>query len=133
MINEQVLLDTEKFLSPKIFDYRKSYSIQHVITSLIEDWRENLDQNFLVGAVLADFSKAFDYILHEFLIAKLAAFGFNLNPMALILTYLKIRKQSVWIKSKHSSFENKISGMHQWLLVGPMVTCWTNTSQFLIK
>ena len=121
MINEQVLLDTEKFLSPKVFDYRKSYSIQHVITSLIEDWPENLDQNILVGAVLADFSKAFDYILHEFLIAKLAAFGFNLNPMALILTYLKIRKQSVWIKSKHSSFENKISGMHQWLLVGPIL------------
>ena len=55
----EIELGTEKFLSPKTSAYRKS---QRVITSHIEDWRERLDQNFLVGAALTDLSKAFDCI-----------------------------------------------------------------------
>ena len=94
VIKEQIVLGTEKFLSTKISAYRKSYSTQHVITSLIEDWRENVDQDFLVGAVLTDLSKALDYIPHDLLIAKLTAYGFDLNALALIFTYLKNRKES---------------------------------------
>ena len=97
VIKEQTILGIEKFLSPKISAHRKSYSTQHVITSLIEDWRENLDQNFLVSAALTDLSKAFDCIPHDLLIAKLAAYGFDLNALALIFTYLKNQKQSVRI------------------------------------
>ena len=96
-IKEQIILGTEKFLSLKISAYRKSYSTQRVITYLIEVWREKLDQNFIVGAVLTDLSKAFDCIPHDLLIAKLAAYGFDLNALALIFTYLKNRKQSVRI------------------------------------
>ena len=62
LIKEQIILGTEKFLSPKILAYRESYSTQHIIASLNEDWREKLDQNFLVGAVLTDLSKALDCI-----------------------------------------------------------------------
>ena len=121
VIKEQIILGTEKFLSPKISAYRKSYSTHHVITSLIEDWREKLDQNFLVGAALTDLSKAFDCIPQHLLIAKLAAYGFDLNTLALIFTYVKNRKQSVQIKDSHSSFGNIISGVPQGSIVGPML------------
>ena len=47
------------------------------MTSLVEEWREHLDKNFVVGAVLTDLSKAFDCIAHYLLIAKLAAYGFS--------------------------------------------------------
>ena len=56
--------------------YRKNYSMQHVITRLVEELREHLDENFVVGAVLAGLSKAFDCIAHDLLIAKLATYGF---------------------------------------------------------
>ena len=46
------------------------------MTRLVEEWREHLDENFVVGAVLTDPSKAFGCIAHDFLIAKLAAYGF---------------------------------------------------------
>ena len=101
--------------------YKKSYSTQHVITSLIENWREKLDQNFLVGAVWTDLSKTFDCIPHDLLIAKLAAYGFDLNALALIFTYLKNRKQSVQINNTHSSFGNIISGVPQGSIVGPIL------------
>ena len=51
VIKQHIVLGTEKFLSPNILAYRKSYSTQHVIHSFIEDWQEKLYQNFLVGAV----------------------------------------------------------------------------------
>ena len=36
-------------------DYnRKDYNSQHVLIRLIEEWREYLDKDFVIGAVLAD-------------------------------------------------------------------------------
>ena len=58
VIKQHIVLGTEKFLSPNILAYRKSYSTQHVIHSFIEDWQEKLYQNFLVGAVLTDLFKS---------------------------------------------------------------------------
>ena len=111
VIKEQIVLGTQRFLLPKIPAYRKSYGTQNVITSLIEDWREKLDQNFLVGVVLTDLSKEFDCIPHDLLIVKLAAaYGFNLNALALKFKYLKNRKQSDRINNRYSIFENIISG-----------------------
>ena len=45
VIKEQIVLGTDKFWPSKISAYKKLYSTpQHVITSLIDDWREKLDQ-----------------------------------------------------------------------------------------
>ena len=43
-----------------------------MLISLIEKRRQNLD-NFVVGSVLTDLSKAFDAIPHDLLIVKLSA------------------------------------------------------------
>ena len=64
-----------KFLSA----YRKNVSCQNVLLRLIEQWRECLDNNKLVRAVLMDPSKAFDCLTHDLLIAKLEDYGFDRN------------------------------------------------------
>ena len=43
----------------------------------MENWKQALDENFVVGTVLMDLSKAFDCILHELSIAKLYVYGFS--------------------------------------------------------
>ena len=44
------------------------------------------------GALLTDLSRAFDCLLHEFLIAELHAFGFGTNYYSLLTVILKKEK-----------------------------------------
>lgn len=46
---------------------------------MTEDWRKSLDNREAVMAVAVDLSKAFDYINHNLLLAKLKAYGLS-NP-----------------------------------------------------
>ena len=75
--------------------YRKKYSTNHVLIRLIENWKKALHKKFLVGTVFMDLSKAFDYILHDLLIAKLHAYGFSQKTVTFIYSYRKRRKQKV--------------------------------------
>ena len=67
----------DKYLSPFISAYRLNYSTQHVLIRLLEECREGLHNNFVVGGVFTDLSKAFDCIPHDLLIAKLKDHGFD--------------------------------------------------------
>ena len=46
-----------------------------------------LDENKIVGAILMDLSKAFDYLPHDLLVAKLEAYGLDTKALKLMLTY----------------------------------------------
>lgn len=74
--------------------YREFYNT-HYVLRLIEEWKINLDNIYLIGAVLIDLSKAFDYIHYDLVIVKLRADGFYKNMLCCIYQYLKIRKQDV--------------------------------------
>ena len=100
--------------------YRKNYSTQHVMTRLVEEWREHLDKNFVAGAVLTDLSKAFDCISHDLLIAKLAAYGFSDTALRYIYPYLSNRKQCVCINNTFSNYQKIISGEPHGSILGPI-------------
>ena len=106
-----------KFLSA----YRKNVSCQNVLLRLIKQWRENLDNNKPVGAVLMDLSKAFDCLPHDLLIAKLAAYGFDRNTLKLFHSCLKDRKQVVKVKGFVGILKEIISGIPQGSILGPIL------------
>ena len=54
--------EIEMFLSLFLAACRKSYNTQHELIKMLEEWRENSDNNFFVGAVLTDLSKVFHCI-----------------------------------------------------------------------
>ena len=93
--------NTEEFFSSFLAAYRKSCSTQHVLIIMLEEWKENLDNNFIVGTVLTDLSKDFDCITHDLLIAKLSAYGLNSDSLCYIYYFLKKRKQCVQINSEY--------------------------------
>ena len=72
--------------------YRKNNSSQHVLIRLLEEWKKCLDNDYAVGGVLMDLSKAFDCVLHDLLIAKLDANGINENLLACLHSYLSSKK-----------------------------------------
>ena len=106
-----LISEIEMFLSPSLAAYKKSYNTQHVLVKMIEEWRENLDKFFFVGAVLTNISKAFDFIPHGLFIAKLSVYGSSSDSLCYIYSYLKDRKQCVQINNKQSEFNTIISGV----------------------
>ena len=68
--------------------YRKGYNAQHCLMTMIEKWRIFLGIEGHAGALLPDLSKAFDCMVHELLIAKLHAYGFDTDALKFIYSYL---------------------------------------------
>ena len=56
--------------------------------TMLEAWKRALDRKKCVGAVLTDVSKAFNCLNHELVIAKLEAYEFRHDALALIYDYL---------------------------------------------
>ena len=57
--------------------FRKGFSTQQCLLVMTEKGRKCLGKGNISGAILTDLSKAFDCILQDLLIVKLAAYGFD--------------------------------------------------------
>ena len=68
-----------------------------------------------------DLSKAYDVLSHELLIAKLEAYGFSLNSLKLLYSYLSNRKQRVRIESIFSEWIGIVLGVPQGSILGPIL------------
>jgi len=88
---------------------------------MLEKWRYCLDNKGSCGVILTDLSKAFDCLIHDLLIAKLNAYGFDYNSLKLIHNYLTGRLQRVRINSSYSSWSEIIYGVPQGSIIGPLL------------
>ena len=120
-IRNAVIPFVDNFLSVLISACCQTYSSNHLLIRLIENWKQSLDKNKFFGAVLMDLSKAFDCILRELLIAKMHAYGFDLNSLTFFYSYLKNRKQSVKINNICRIFQILLSGVRQGSILGPIL------------
>ena len=101
--------------------YRKGYGTNDVLLKFSEDWKEALDNNMYVCALLMDLSKAFDCIPHSLMIAKLSAYGFSEQACLLVASYLSERKQRVKLGNARSSWSNINKGVPQGSILGPIL------------
>ena len=102
-MKDQIVCGMEKSFSLFLSAYRKNYSSQNILISLIEEWRKNLGINFVVGAVLTDLSKDFDCKPHDLLMAKLSAYNFSDEALPYIYSCLTNRLQSVRVNNTQSA------------------------------
>ena len=73
------------------------------------------------SAVLTDLSKAFDCLSHDPLLAKLNDYGFSLQDLRLMQSYLSNRKQKTKINTGFSSWEEILFGVPQGSILGPLL------------
>ena len=81
----------------------------------------SLRKSGLGGALLTDLSKAFDCIKHDLLIAKLAAYGFDLHSLSFVFSYLNERKQRTKIHNSYSPYSNIACRVLQGSILGPLL------------
>ena len=110
----------EKLFSKFQCGFRKGYNAQHSLLVLIENIRKILDKKGFAGIVLTDLSKAFDCIDHDLLIAKLQAYGFSIDSLKFIHSYLSDRIQRVKINSSFSKWHKIEFGVPQGSILGPL-------------
>ena len=101
--------------------YRKGFSAQQALLSLIERRKKTLDQNGHGGAILLDLSKSFDTINHDLLIAKLGVHGFDTASLKLIRSYLTNRFQRTKVNTSFSSWSKLFLGVPQGSVLGPLL------------
>ena len=88
-ISERLMYDQMYKYFDQIFSrfqcgFRKGFNTKNGLLYMIENWKESLDQGDHYGALLTDLSKAFDCIMHDLLIAKLQAYGFDNDSLNFI-------------------------------------------------
>ena len=132
-IKNHIVNSTGNYIFPYVSAYRKGYNSQYVLIRRLEECRQHLDNNKVVGSVFMDLSKAFHCVPHDLLIAKLAAYSVDENLLTYTYSYFSNRKQCFRINNVHSKFQNVFSGIPHGSIVGPtLVNCFFNDFFYFI-
>ena len=122
IMQKQVINHVNTFLSPCLCGYRKGFSTQYTLLSLLEKWKQTIDNKGFAGVVLMDLSKVFDTLNLELLIAKLHGYGFGKEFLMLLLSYLSSRWQRTRINTSFSSWTELLQGVPQGSVLGPLLS-----------
>ena len=90
------------------FGFRPGHPTQDALVSLVDEWREALDSDMLVGSVFLDFSKAFDMVDHPILFQKLTWYGVGGEELKWFEGYLEGGRQRVCVGDAKSEWADII-------------------------
>ena len=77
-----------QYIFPLLCGYRKGFSIETALLYFIKKWKFMLDKKRYVGATLTGFSKTFNTINYDLLVAKLNTYGLIKETPKWISSYL---------------------------------------------
>ena len=123
LISRQIVnyLKANEIILPCQFCFRRNHTVQDALVTMIEHWRQALDNAMMVGSVMVHISKAFDKVNHPLLLSKMRGYGFDEKALAWFQGYLSGRRQRVKIGDHHSSWCEVRHGVTQGSILGPIL------------
>ena len=103
------------------FGFRKKYSTNHSLLSIVESIRDNLDDKTFSCGVFVDLQKAFDTVNHTILLKKLAHYGIRGKSNEWFASYFSGRQQKVSLNGVTSEYSNISCGVPQGSILGPLL------------
>ena len=103
------------------FGFRKKYSTNHALLSIVEEIRKNLDNKTFSCGVFVDLEKAFDTVNHKILLKKLEFYGVRGVANNWFSSYLANRKQMVCLQGASSQPLDITCGVPQGSILGPLL------------
>lgn len=101
--------------------FRPAHSCTTAILKITDDIHDAADKGMLTALVLLDYSKAFDTLNHELLLAILNFIGLDTKAINLIKSYLQMRTQKVTLNNSTSDPLPLSVGVPQGSILGPLL------------
>ena len=130
-----ILKQTRDYMRDKlsifICGFTEKMNAQNCLTFMVEKMRKSLDKGEKFGVLLTDLSKAFDCLVHDLLIAKLHAYGFDYLALKLMYTYLTGRLQRVRVNGCFSDWHEIDTGVPQGSILGGELYNYNSNDLFM--
>jgi hypothetical protein len=114
-------LKENDMLTPSQYGFVPGRSISLQLLRVMDDWTEAWENDTEIDCAYLDFSKAFDWVPHRRLIAKLNSFAIEENTIAWIQNFLSNREQQVIVGDAVSEKVRVTSGIPQGSVLGPIL------------
>ena len=100
--------------------FRRDFSTSVALVGITDDIITSIDKKLNTALVLLDFSKAFDTVNHDLLLAKLKYYGLLESSLNLVKSYFSNRFQKISSNNKYSEQVQILSGVPQGSILGPL-------------
>ena len=104
----------------KQFGFRRSHSTELAVNTLVHALTQAKEKHLTTIGIFLDFSKAFDTINFDILIAKLEHYGIRGNALTWVKSYLAQRTQHVSYQKTNSTNLTITTGVPQGSILGPL-------------
>ena len=111
---------SESSLNNMLCGFRKAHSTQRALFKVLQSWQQVLDNEGVIGAILKDLLKPYDYITHHLLIAKLECCCVDKTSLRILLDFLTRGNQRTKNGSSLRSWCHINTCGPQWSILGSL-------------